>query len=284
MTSKLIPHNPDEVMVIRDVTPGIVTLSLPFLRFGRFKIGGRATVVKLSNNTLAVFSPVALTPSVRSKLDLLSPGSPVAYLIAPDVEHHVYLSAWSTAFPAAKIIGPEGLPEKRATQSKTDKSVLDTPFHTIFTKQNKRDVKIDEAFDADFQYEYVEAHPNRELVFYHKPTSTLIEADLLFNLPATEQYSRTNVSPTTGFASKLFNALMNTKGDAIWQKRMVWYGAKDRAAYAESVKRIDAWDIKNIIPCHGDVIMGNGGEVFKKVFSWFLEGKGQKPTSHPRNE
>jgi hypothetical protein len=44
MKSKLVPANPSEVMVIRSVTPNITTLSVPFLRFGRIRIGGRGTV------------------------------------------------------------------------------------------------------------------------------------------------------------------------------------------------------------------------------------------------
>lgn len=45
MTSKLVPSDPASVMVIRDVVPRIVTtLSVPFWRFGRVKIGGRGTI------------------------------------------------------------------------------------------------------------------------------------------------------------------------------------------------------------------------------------------------
>jgi hypothetical protein len=44
MPSKLVPTNPEEVMVIRDVTPNVVTLSVPFARFGKVPIGGRATI------------------------------------------------------------------------------------------------------------------------------------------------------------------------------------------------------------------------------------------------
>lgn len=43
-SSKLIPADPEKVMVIRDVAPGITTLSVPFLRFGTLKWGGRATI------------------------------------------------------------------------------------------------------------------------------------------------------------------------------------------------------------------------------------------------
>jgi hypothetical protein len=48
MSSKLVPKNPEEVMVIRDISPLITTLSVPFLRFGLIKVGGRATVGMLS--------------------------------------------------------------------------------------------------------------------------------------------------------------------------------------------------------------------------------------------
>jgi hypothetical protein len=44
MSEKLIPKNPEDVMVIRDVVPGITTFSVPFLRFGMIKLGGRGTV------------------------------------------------------------------------------------------------------------------------------------------------------------------------------------------------------------------------------------------------
>ena len=44
MSEKLVPKNPEEVMVIRDVVPGITTFSVPFLRFGLIKLGGRGSV------------------------------------------------------------------------------------------------------------------------------------------------------------------------------------------------------------------------------------------------
>lgn len=46
MSSKLVPSNPEDVMVIRDITPNIVTLSVPFQRVGKLRFGGRATIGK----------------------------------------------------------------------------------------------------------------------------------------------------------------------------------------------------------------------------------------------
>ena len=120
----------------------------------------------------------------------------------------------------------------------------------------------------------MDAHPNKELVFFHKPTKTLIEADLIFNLPATEQYSRSGMDATSGWATKIFGALQNTRGNAIWQKRFLWYALSrsDRAGFGKSVQRINTWPIENIVPCHGDVIVGGGKGVFEKVMGWHLQG------------
>ena len=42
----------------------------------------------------------------------------------------------------------------------------------------------------------VSAHMNHELVAIHHPSGTLLEADMLFNLPCHEQYSRSGGLPT----------------------------------------------------------------------------------------
>jgi len=149
------------------------------------------------------------------------------------------------------------------------------PFKTIFTTKNKREVRISEEFDSEFEYEFVESHPNKEIVFNHKPSKTLIQADLLFNLPATEQYSRSPESATAGLLTKLALKLMGTGGQAMGQKRAQWYmfSSGDKKAFTESVRRIHGWGFENVVPCHGDTILGEGKGVFEKVFGWFLEGQ-----------
>jgi hypothetical protein len=41
---QLFPPNPSDLMVIRAVTPNIITMSLPFARFGLWRFGGRGTL------------------------------------------------------------------------------------------------------------------------------------------------------------------------------------------------------------------------------------------------
>ncbi|KAG7291702.1 hypothetical protein NEMBOFW57_001721 [Staphylotrichum longicolle] len=277
MSSKLIPPNPDEVMVIRDVTPNVVTFSVPFLRFGKFPIGGRGTLVRLTSGGLAVFSPVALTEATKAKVSSL--GGDVRYLVATDIEHHIFLSEWAAAYPNAKLVGPEGLPEKRQ-KATGDPKIGQEPFAVVVTKENSKQLKIGDDFDADFELEYFPMHPNKELVFFYKPDRVLIEADLMFNLPAEEQYSRVpdHQKPKSSLLGRLFNSLQTTEGDATAAKRFLWYAASrsDRKGFNESAKRIDQWDFDTIVPCHGETIVGNGKQVFEKVFAWHLEGKGAR--------
>jgi len=265
MTSKLIPSNPSEVMVIRKLSPDITTLSVPFLRFGRIKVGGRGTLVRLPSGSVAVFSPVALTPEVKETVAAMGE---LKYIAALDIEHHIFLGQWHEAYPTAKVLGPEGLPEKRAKQKNED-----VPFSVVFTAANKDTITVDPEFDAAFDYEFVHSHANKELVFNYKPEKTLIQADLIFNLPATEQFSKTGLDSKSGILTKLFGYINNTRGTAVAQKRFIWYAISsgDRPGFGKSMAKIDKWDFNTIIPCHGDVIETGGKGIFEKIMAWHLE-------------
>ncbi|KAK4453505.1 putative glutamyl-tRNA amidotransferase [Podospora aff. communis PSN243] len=271
MSSTLIPSNPSDVMVIRDVTPSVVTCTVPFLRFGKIPIGGRGTIIRLSSGALAVFSPVALTPEVKAKVKSL--GNNVQYLIAPDIEHHIFISDWKTAFPSAKIIGPEGLPEKR--QAATDEKIGKEEFAVVYKPDTKRTTTVGPDFDADIDVEYVDGHANKEIVLFYKPDKVLIQADLFFNLPATEAYSRVPEAekPKPGLLARTFMSAQKVEGNG--QKRLLWHAISrgNRTSFNESVQRIDTWDFKIIVPCHGDVIESNAKGIFEQVFEWHLKGK-----------
>ncbi|RPA81966.1 hypothetical protein BJ508DRAFT_325984 [Ascobolus immersus RN42] len=268
----MVHSNPEAVMVIRDLVPSfLTTFSLPFSRGGVVKFGGRATAVKLSNGKIAVFSPVSLTNDVKKTIS--SMGGDVGYLIAPDIEHHIHLNAWHDAYPNSQILAPEGLPEKRKKQSHPP-----LPFPYVVTASNKSTI-LPPDLAREFKLEYSPMHPNKELAFLHIPTKSLIVADLLFNLPAKEQYSKAPESHG-GVLTSLVQKFLGLEGEAKGQLRWNWWlaAAKDRKGFAEGVKEIRAWDFDRIIPCHGDVIEGrqNSTGAWDKVFKWFLDDSVKK--------
>ncbi|KAI9904144.1 hypothetical protein N3K66_000673 [Trichothecium roseum] len=261
-------------MVIRNITPNIATFSVPFSRFGTIKVGGRGTLVKLSGGGLAIFSPVALTEDVKAKITEM--GGDIRYIVAPDIEHHIFISEWATAFPDAKIVGPEGLPEKREKQTGSDPKIGNEKFSVVFKKEGKRDIRIGDDFDADFEYEYMDGHANKEIAFFYKPDRVLIQADIIFNLPCKEQYSRVPEAEKQpgGILARTFEGVQSPGGDPKWIRRFQWYIAcKDKESFTDSVKRMDQWDFVTMIPCHGETVEGTGKELYRKVFDWNLTGK-----------
>ena len=276
MTSKLIPSDPSSVMVIRSVSPSITTLSTPFSRFGLVKLGGRGTLVKLPSGSVAVFSPVALTPDVKATVERMGP---VKYIAALDMEHHIFVGSWHNEYPDALVIGPEELKKKREGMKEMEKVRWDVLYHDKGSKKesgHSEDFSVDEEFDREFDRAYVPAHANKELVFNFKRERTLIQGDLMFNLPATEQYSKSSEDPHSGLLTRFFTKINGTGGGQInWQKRFIWYAISsgDRQGFSRSIKGIESWDFDRIIPCHGDVIESGGKGVFRNLFGWHLNEK-----------
>jgi hypothetical protein len=238
--------------------------TVPFYRFGHLRVGSRATLVKLQSGAVAVFSPIALTPEVKEKVSSLGE---LKYIAALNIEHHISLGPWHAEYPNAKVIGVEGLLEKRKKQKNED-----VPFAVVLTKANKGTVKVDADFDSEFDYEYLSSHANLDVVFLHKPSKTLIEADVLFNLPATEQFSKTGEAANAGILTKLWMQVTNTQGAATGQKRILWWGISsgDRTGFNASIAKINGWDFNTIIPCHGEVIENDAKSIFQKVCEWHL--------------
>jgi hypothetical protein len=67
-----------------------------------------------------------------------------------------------------------------------------------------KDSGIGADFLDTFSVTYIPAHPRNETVLLYRLERTLIQADLFFHPPATEQYSRAGVSATSGFFTVLF--------------------------------------------------------------------------------
>jgi len=81
------------------------------------------------------------------------------------------------------------------------------------------------------------------------------------------------VDPTTGILTRIFNFVGNTRGEALAQRRIIWYGmaTADQPSYNKSMERINGWNFDRIVPCHGDVIETGGKGIFQKVMQWHLE-------------
>ena len=120
----------------------------------------RSAIIRLENGDLWVWSPVKLTAVLRAEVSQLGP---VRHLVSPNKLHHLYLKEWKAAFPGAQLWGPRSTIKKRP----------DLEFHGALQDDPPSEwlPDIDQAwFRGSFAMD--------EIVFLHRPSATVIVADL----------------------------------------------------------------------------------------------------------
>lgn len=121
----------------------------------------RSVIAQLADGTLWVWSPVQLTEDLRAQLDRLGP---VRHLVSPNKLHHLFLGAWHAAYPEALLWGPHSTIRKRRDL------VFSPPLED--TPPPVWGGDIDQAwFRGSFAMD--------ELMFLHRPSATVIVADLI---------------------------------------------------------------------------------------------------------
>ncbi|GAA94754.1 uncharacterized protein L969DRAFT_87519 [Mixia osmundae IAM 14324] len=245
--------------VIRSVAPGVTIFSKPFARGGFVPIGGRSTAIKLASGNVFLFASTPYNEESRQAIEDMATSSDskqtgtVKWVLAPDSVHTMFTKQWQEAYPDAKIYGCE--------DSAKNKEIKWTK---IFTKENPNPFAEDEELSKEIKSEYFSGFVNQDIAVLHMPSKTLVVADLLMNLPATEQYSKSNKSAWgfTGYMNP-FSGLHKTFVSGP--------GAKDKDSMAASAKVVNAWDFTRIIPCHGDVLEGNGRAAWSSAYSKLLK-------------
>lgn len=201
----------------------------------------RMTVIELPNNKLWVHSPSKISNSLLA--DLAALGSP-HYLVSPNKLHHLYLEEWKALFPQACLYAPPGLVKKR-TDIFFDHELADRP---------------EAGWAEDIDQVIFRGSPiMEEVVFFHKPSGTLILTDLVENFP--ENYFsgiKSIIARMTGIVSP------DGKTPLDWRLSFLMGKSKAR----DSFSRLLAWNPKKIIIAHGECIEQNAVQFLKKSFGW----------------
>ncbi|CAA7269313.1 unnamed protein product [Cyclocybe aegerita] len=238
--------------VIREVTPGIWTFSKPFARFGFWPIGGRSTAVQLRDGGVWLLASTPLTAETKAKLDELGP---VKYIIGADAVHHLFLGDYKNTYPSAKLIAPVD------TIARHGDGTLQ--FDGAWGRDSP---ETKYGFEEEIDHCYFTGFKNKDVAFFHRSSKSLIEADLLLNLPAKEQYSKSNEVTSTLLLR------FGEFGPFSWLHRKFTGGlAVDQDAMRRDAKIVSGWDFNRIIPCHGDIIEGDGKRAWNDLYKEFLE-------------
>lgn len=239
----------NENTVIREVTNNIWIFSTPFKRNGIVPFGGRSTAVKLKDGGVWVLASTPLNEATKTKLEELGP---VKYIIGADAVHYMFLGEFKQAYPDAKVIAVH------EAESKTKGLKFDGAWG-----KDAPDTKY--GFEDEIQHLYFSGFKNKDVAFFHPSSKTLIQADLLLNLPATEQYSKTGSSGSIPFLGQFVNPF------SYLHKTILWGTGVDKDAMRKDAAVVAGWDFERIIPCHGDVIEKNGKAAWTTAYEWYLK-------------
>ena len=221
--------------MLERVREDVWTLARP-QRFWGLETGTRMTLVRLSDGGLFVHCPVALDDDLRRAVDALGP---VRAVVASSLYHHLYAGAWMEAYPDARVFACPGLEKKRADLRWS--GVLGDEAPALWA--------------ADLDQVFFSARFEKEVVFFHRKSRTMICADALINLSS-------HPSRVTRAVAFLMANRAPGKG---WVER---FAVRDRARAREEVARILAWDIDAIVLAHGALVEHGGRDVVRDAYGW----------------
>jgi hypothetical protein len=186
---------------------------------------------------LLLYSPVPMTVERRAAVESLGP---IRHLYAPNLYHHSWIKQWADAFPTATVHAPSKLAKKR------------------------RDLRIDRAhgstpLDSTLAEIHIDGFRLDECVLVHRPSRTLVVADLVHN-----------VGRPTHFWTKLYTKMMGFYGEVALSRAIRWLGFSDRRAARRSVEAILAEPIERIVVGHGTPLDGNAHDALASAYRWLL--------------
>lgn len=219
--------------MLNELAPDLWEYRRPLRVGGLVPFPRRTTLVRLPSGGLWVHNVNKRDrPGAREAIEALGP---VQALIAPNRFHHFWVEDWQRDHPEARAFGAPGLAEKER-RLRLDETLGDAP---------------DPAWGGALESLVSEGHDAlREVVFFHRPSKSLIVADWVFNIGAeapwlTRQVFRLNGCYGRLAPSRVFKAL-----------------ASDMTQVAATTRAIcERWDFERVVMAHGEVAQAGPSEL-----------------------
>lgn len=200
----------------------------------------RMTFLQLDGRNLMAISPIFPTPELIKEIEGIGV---VKYIIAPNCMHHKFLNKFAEAFPGAEIWGPKDLHDKRKDVAFTD--VLDSNHVAPWSSY------------VDMVSIHAKPPMFEEVIFFHKPSKTVVITDMLFNFHSFSSWLQALIARLNGGYKRL---AMTRIG------RMFF---KDKESLHKAASRILTWNPENLVVAHGDIVVGHAHNVLQEPLAAF---------------
>ena len=237
MRSRAFPERP---FSRREVAENVWTVEGERIRFLTIPYALRMFVVRLSDGSLLLDSPVQLTPESRAAVDELGP---VRHIVAPNRLHHLFAGHWSEAYPEAELHGAPGLARKRR-DLRWSGELGDAPEQAW-----ARDV--DQClFGGSWFLE--------EIVLFHRASRTMMVADLV------ENHDLATIPPLRGLFLRILGARAPDAVTAIIWQLTFW----NRSVARRARDKMRSWKPERILVTHGPCIESDAAAFLEHALAW----------------
>lgn len=220
--------------------PSISIADGPTVSFYGFPYTTRMAVVRLSDGSAWVWSPVALTDQI---LDGVNAVGPVRHIVSPNKIHHLFLAEWSERWPDARLYAPPGLTERK-TGLQFDAVLGDEP---------------DAAWAADIdQVIFHGSFAMEEVVFFHRESRTALFCDLI------QRFPEAGANGWRGMLMRL-DGLVGEQGSTPREWRASFLRRKEARAARDQVLR---WQPERLVIAHGECAQTGASAIIQNALSW----------------
>jgi hypothetical protein len=208
--------------------------------FSGVRLRARTTIVRLDDGSLLLHSPAPLTDALAAELRALGP---VRWLVVPNCFHHLGTPATAAQFPDAQVVGPASALERNpALRLHVD--IGDGQLGARVSELETLPLAGVPFLD--------------ETVLYHRPTQTLLGADIVLCAGATDHW-------TWRCAARLTGCYRRVRVPPDVRKTPA-----DRPATARSLRAMLERPAQRLVVAHADVIGQDWRDQLAQA--WRLEG------------
>jgi hypothetical protein len=232
---------------LKQVAADLWIVDGPAIRFGppfaRMTFPTRMTIIRI-DGSLFIHSPTAMTPELQAEVAAI--GEP-RWIVGPNRIHYWWIPEWRDAFPAARIFLAPRIREQSGGRIAFDGEPLDAPTGYPWD---------DAIATLPISGSYM-----TEIVFFHRPSRTLILTDLI------ENFEPRKLRPFARLLTWL-GGVRDPDGSMPRDMRLTY--ASHRAQLRAAVETMISWQPERIILAHGRWYEHNGTGELQRAFRWLL--------------
>ena len=208
--------------------------------FGGAQLRTRTTVVRLDDGSLLLHTPAPPTDALAQQLRALGA---VRWLVVPNRWHHLGAPATAAHFPEATLVGPASALD-RNPRLKLDLDLHGGEFGDLVPELERLPLAGVPFWD--------------ETVLYHRPTRTLLGADIVCSAGSNDHFS-------WRLGARLFGCYERVRVPPDARKKL-----ENKAATARSLRAMLELPAERLIIGHGDIVDERWREQLAEA--WRLEG------------